>query len=250
MRNTARDPRENPGWVSTIHMTSEGNVLVGCGDGKLMVFKTINKSKFVPSEMCSRDEEHGEIVGIYYHTPSNMLVIGFAGGSCGRVHIHKCTQGIRNGLTTQWRRYCCPLNNDLPLHVLECVSLSPSTLDVWCGSKNSTLEVWSFPVSSDIVWTTESMEKESTTIEIAQLTGRGDMTVKQMKLSCDSTMMIVLLYQPSSQDHVIIFVDIKTKKSLKSFPCTFPGKQADILFIGVMEDKLSGAKHSSLSRVY
>lgn len=143
-------------------MTSGGDVLVGCGDGMLILFSSFS-SRFVPSQMCSRGEEHhGEVVGLYYHARSKLLVVGFAGEtgvSCGRVHIHKCTQDIRSGLTSQWRRYCCPLTDDLPLCVLECVSPSDSVLEVWCGSNNSNVEVWTIPVKSDVMWTADTVEK-------------------------------------------------------------------------------------------
>ena len=235
MRNTARDPRDNPGWVSALHLTSNGDVLVGCGDGKLILFSSYSNVKFAPPEMCSRGEEHhGEIVGLYYHTPSKLLVVGFAGEtgiSCGRVHIHKCTQDIRSGLTSQWRRYCCRLTDDLPLYVLECVSTSDSALEVWCGSNSSNVEVWTFPVRSDVMWTADTVEKESTTIKTTQSTSGRDMTVKQMKLCYDSTMMIVLLYQPNSRDHAITFIDVKSKKALKSVPCTFPSKLINCKFV-------------------
>ena len=110
--------------VTAVFMTPEEEILVGCSDGKLVLYDASGiKSVSDPSCLCTDGYEHREIVEIYYHTPSKLLVVGY---QSGQVHINHCTQGLRNSLfnVTQWRQCCYTLTSIHQLNALKCISIA------------------------------------------------------------------------------------------------------------------------------
>lgn len=202
-------------------MTVEKDILVGCAEGLLILFdSTGTRSISDPASLCSGGYEHGEIIGLHYNVEGKILVIGF---SSGKVHIKICTQGIRNSLFGQKRDFCTSASNGLHMYALECVSSeSASSLEVWCGSEGSRIEVWSLPMEENLTWTHDTVVQHQHSIRAQTGNPAGydeDMVVSQMKQGtglCE-TMMVALLHKQSTT--VIAFVDMKSKEIEKTVEC-------------------------------
>jgi len=202
-------------------MTVEKDILVGCADGLLILFdSTSTRSISDPASLCSGGYEHGEIIGLQYNVEGKILVIGF---SSGKVHIKICTQGIRNSLFGQKRDFCTSISNGLHMYALECVSSeSANTLEVWCGSEGSRIEVWSLPIGENLTWTHDTVVQHQHSIRARTGNPAGydeDMVVTQMKQGtglCE-TMMVALLHKKNTT--VIAFVDMESKEIEKTVEC-------------------------------
>ena len=206
-----------------------GEILIGCGDGKLIHYdKERTKSISDLSCVCSAGVEHGRIIKIHYDHPSKLLIVGF---DQGRIHIKKCTQGLRNSLFggTQWRECCCALSTNQNLLALECFSLlqsgsepvspsSPPHLEVWCGTNSHEIEVWSLDVVHNATWNTETVNQIRTVhkVPVSNLSGSRNVSLKLMSPSADTTRMAVVL--ATSDTTVIALFDTTTKQCLKSIP--------------------------------
>ena len=212
--------------VSALHMTADRDILVGCADGKVILFdSTGTKMISDPASSCFPDYHHGEIIGLYHDVEGKLLVIGF---SSGNVHIKKCTDGIRNCLVNQRKDFCSSISDRLQLHALECISSqSISVLEIWCGSEESKIEVWSLPERECLTPTldTVSQQRQITTVQTGHTTiGERGMAVKQMKPGtglCESKMVALLHKQNTT---VIVFVDMTSKIIEKTVQCNLSGK--------------------------
>ena len=210
--------------VSALHMTADKDILVGCADGKVILFdSTGTKMISDPASTCFPDYHHGEIIGLYHDVEGKLLVIGF---SSGNVHIKKCTEGIRNCLVNQRKDFCSSISDRLQLHALECVSSqSTSVLEIWCGGEESKIEVWSLPEREHLTPTLDTVsQRQITTVQTGHTTiGERGMVVKQMKPGtglCESKMVALLHKQNTT---VIAFVDMTSKIIEKTVQCNLSG---------------------------
>lgn len=206
-----------------------GEVLVGCEDGKLFHYdKERTRSVSDPSCVCSSGVEHGRIIKMYYDDHSKLLIIGF---DQGRVHIKKCTQGLRNSLFggTHWRECCCTLTGNGGLFALECFTLlgsggepvsptNPPQLELWCGTDSPEIEVWSLAVVSDLTWSTETVNKirKVHKVPLSSVVDKDKACVKLMSSCSDGSQMAVVL--SVSDAHMVAIVNTKTKQCLTSIP--------------------------------
>ena len=158
--------------MTAVHATVTGEVLVGCDDGKLIHYdQERTKSISDPSCDCRASVEHGRIVNIHYDNVTNLLIVGF---DRGRIHIKKCTRGLRNSLFdgSQRRECCYTLHSHQNLFALECLLVqvsssepaspstsTPSNLEVWCGTSSCKIEVWSLEMAQSAIWSTESVDQ-------------------------------------------------------------------------------------------
>lgn len=209
-----------------------GEILIGCSDGKLIHYdKERTKSISDPSCVCSVGVEHGRIIKIHFNHHSKLLIIGF---DHGRIHIKKCTQGLRNSLfgASQWRECCCTLSSSIPsLSALECFSLprlsssehvipcNPPHLEVWCGTNSDEIEVWTLSVDHNTTWNTETVNqiRKLHKVPLRSLAEVDGVSVKVMSPNDDRTQMAVVLVTPDAQNMIAI-VDVTAKKCLKSLP--------------------------------
>ena len=207
--------------VSALHMTADNDILVGCADGKVILFDSLGTKMISdPASVCYPDYHHGEIIGLYHDVEGKLLIIGF---SSGNVHIKKCTEGIRKCLVNQREDFCSSISNRLQLHALECVSSqSTSALEIWCGSEESMIEVWSLPKREHLTPTldTVSQQRQITTVQAGHTTmSEGGMVVKQMTPGtglCEAKMVALLHKQNTT---VIAFVDMTSKIIEKTVQC-------------------------------
>lgn len=212
--------------MTAVHATVTGEVLIGCDDGKLIHYD-VERTKSIsdPSCDCRAGVEHGRIIKIHYDHMSKLLIIGF---DHGRIHIKKCTQGLRNSLF-QWRECCCSLHSNYQnLFALECLSVqgsgeepvspsSPPNLEVWCGTSSHEIEVWSLEVAQSATWSagtgTVDQIRKVQQIPLNIANENDDVSVKLMSLSSDQKRMAIALNTPT-----IAIMDIKAKQCLKSIP--------------------------------
>lgn len=208
-----------------------GEILIGCSNGKLIHYdKERTKSISDPSCVCSAGVEHGRIIKIHFDHHSKLLIIGF---DHGRIHIKKCTQGLRNSLFggSQWRECCCTLSSNSPsLSALECFSLprlssepvspsNPPHLEVWCGTNSDEIEVWSLSVDHNTTWNTDTVNqiRKWHKVSLRNLAEVYGTSVKLMSPNDDKTQMAVVLVTPDTQN-IIAIVDVTAKQCLKSLP--------------------------------
>lgn len=226
--------------MTAIHATVEGEILIGCGDGKLIHYdKERTKSITDPSCVCSSGMEHGRIIKVQYDPPSKLLIIGF---DQGQVHIKKCTQGLRNSLFggTQWRECCCTLSSNQSLLALECFSSSksgsepvspsnPPHLELWCGTTSHEIEVWNFSVVHSLTWNTETVNqiRKVFQVPVSNLSGIDKVSVKLMSRSDDDAQLAAVLATPETT--IIAVVDVKKKQCLASIPFNKSGIYVDVV---------------------
>ena len=217
------------GGVTAVHAIVTGEVLIGCDDGKLIHYdKGRTKSISDPSCNCQAGIEHGSIIKIHYDHMTNLLIIGF---DRGRIHIKKCTQGLRNSLFdgTQRRERCYSLSSNQNLFALECLSVKasssepvssspscPSNLEVWCGSSSCEIEVWSLEVAQSATWSTETVDliRKVQQVPVNTANDNHDTPIKLMSLNDDQTRMAVALAIPNAA--IIAVIDVEAKQCLKS----------------------------------
>jgi acetyl/propionyl-CoA carboxylase alpha subunit len=215
--------------VTAVHAIVTGEVLIGYEDGKLIHYdQERTKSISDPSCDCRAGVEHGSIIKIHYDHMTNLLIIGF---DRGRIHIKKCTQGLRNSLFdgTQRRECCYSLRSNQNLFALECFlvqtsssepispsSSCPSNLEVWCGTSSYEIEVWSLEVAHSANWNTESVDQIRKVQQVPVNTENDNqgVSVKLMSLNDDQTRMAVALATPKTA--IIVVVDVEAKQCLKS----------------------------------
>ena len=168
--------------------------------------------------MCSEfAEEHGEIVALQYLPQPQLLVMGF---DMGKVHIYHCPESIRDTITSNMKQYCAHLIDVSSLYSIRCL-LSPSggSLEVWCGTDCSAVEVWSFQLRPGMKWVAGMVDKEELIIPIHLPSASRNITVKQMQLNYDSTCVVALLHQPGSHLSSLTFIDVASKTILQSVNC-------------------------------
>ena len=180
-----------------------------------------------PSCLCASGAGHGRIIKMHYDDQSKLLIIGF---DQGRIHVKKCTQGLRNSLFggTQWRECCCTLSCGGGLFALECFSplgsgssepVSPThspQLELWCGTSSAQIEVWTLRVGSDLTWSRETVNqiREIQKVPLGSVLGEDHATVKLMSPSSDGSRMAVALSMYATC--MMAIVDLKTKQCLAS----------------------------------
>ena len=215
--------------MTALHATAMGEILIGCSDGKLIHYdKQRTKSISDPSCVCSAGVEHGRIIKIHFDHNSKLLIVGF---DQGRIHIKKCTQGLRNSLFggSQWRECCCALSSYIPsLSALECFSMlgsdsepvsptNPPHLELWCGTDSHEIEVWSLSIAHSTTWNTETVNKtrEVHKVPVSNLSASDGVSLKLMSPSDDKTRMAIVLKTSDAQNMVAV-VDVTAKQCLKS----------------------------------
>ena len=218
--------------MTAVHMTSTEEVLIGCDDGKLIHYDS-ERTRSISNLSCDcrASVEHGGIIKIHYDPLSKLLIIGF---DHGRVHIKKCTQGLRNSLFggTQWRECCCSLQSHPNLFALECLMVqgsgdepaspsSPPNLELWCGTKSHEVEVWSLEVAQSATWSTGTVDQIRKVQQVSVNIENGEASVKLMNLSGDQTKIAVAL--ATSNTPIIAILDVEAKLCLKSIPFSQSG---------------------------
>ena len=207
--------------VCVLHCTSDGVMLAALANGRVMVFDTNGTRSFnEPEKVCSEfTEEHGEVIAMQYLSQPKLLVMGF---DRGKVHIYSCPESIRDTLTSSKRQYCSQLVDSSSLYSIQCLPLSSSlgdTMEVWCGTDSSTVEVWCYKLRPDMEWVNGTVKREESVIPICLPSASRHVTIKQMEVNNNSTYIVALLHQPGSQLSSLAFISVMSKTVVKYIRC-------------------------------
>lgn len=139
--------------VISIQVTPSFDIFLACSDGTIKYYDE-------KGEVMSLSHDthcpgmHGDILKVHYCHKSKLLVLAFDNG---KVHIRKCTLGLKNHLS--WRESCSSLyDGTRDILDMECLlqascELECPVFELWFGLNSAQVEIWRMPTSPNQVLT-------------------------------------------------------------------------------------------------
>ena len=154
------------------------------------------------------------------------MVVAF---DSGKVHIRKCTQGLSSSST--WRESCSSLSNEeSEVLDVECLLLNKESdcpvFELWFGIDSNQVEIWSMPMSTDQMWTSETLSKICAISHITMCSSIKEgveVQVRQIKTSSDQTMMAVVVHVGGQTNLEIFIISIASRQCLRTFKFNHSG---------------------------
>lgn len=204
--------------VTALHVTPDNEVLVGCEDGRVLVYdgRGGQQHSYTPSWNCSVQGHHGRIVGLRANV-RNLLVVGFEGG---QIHLGDATHGVRESMSSCLGVYCSSLGVGRLLTALECVPSETETdvADLWFGTDGNQVEVWSIAVKSDLIWSRGARISERVFAVACPALPPRDTRTKSLRLSHDRAHVMALLVGERIR-YAIAFFLTRTKELVRVVDC-------------------------------
>ena len=223
-----------------MHITSESEVFVGCMDGSIYHFDTKGNKTRLDKDCNMRS--HCQLVKVHYSCDAKLLVVAFANG---KIHIRKCTQNVTSSFLS-WRESCLALQDvERTIRGMECLYLpksdddmisdtalnSSARFEVWLGLDSANIQVWSFPLSPEHVWMSNSLSQMQTLYYVSMSDnesaledmGEGNCYVPTVKASEDKSMVAGVLHIHRKVGVRVCIFGTVSKQCLRKLELDFSG---------------------------
>ena len=198
--------------ITALYVSSDMTIFVGREGGSVLTIRKKEPPQQITVNCCGQTHHHGNVIFIRYIQSQDLLVLGC---SDGYGHFVKANlSNLGSGISSC---YCANLQNVVSqVHVYEVIHKTETSLEVWCGCNEATIEVWEFPLSGQMHWRQTTVKRATHYIKLENMMYTPPTsTVSKMTLSPNESTMFVLIRDKMRHSSSVCQIDVATRRPLK-----------------------------------
>lgn len=198
--------------ITALYVSSDMTIFVGREGGNVLTIRKKEPPHQITVNCCGENYHHGNAIFIRYIHPQDLLVLGFSNGYGHFVKANLSSLGGGIGCC-----YCANLQNiTSQVNVYEMIHKTKTSLEVWCGCDKAAIEVWEFPLSSQMHWRQTTVKRTAHLVKLENIMYTPPTSaVSKMTLSPDESTVFVLIRDKMRHSSSVCQIDVAKRQPLK-----------------------------------